>query len=1127
MTRDRIVDNFRSLMLGPIFGENEVLDRHPLEYYSCGIIYPRNLAFRKHKDVKSEEENDKNEEEIEEVDSDTDISGVQLHSDDSSTESSVSSTDDNIRSMYPGSFGMSFLCVDNADVSIDCELTLYSVEEKKQPEMKEANSNNKIDISDDVKEYKKIRKDDTYRASVLKKNFIINISDGESSFVETKKMNDDGFELVIDYSKLADNLYFVKLLFYNTFDAQPQDGNQVSPKSKSVINKLAFRPVIRASMKSESLKDISRSVKIDYSSDRETEMLYRNNKNQARGHNCAVKVTVYGNSTELTTEFLPEVKVKILKTELPGFKSEIDVFSTATLSENNDKQMVMRSLKAFAGSYLDWINEQHPPADYAAEFNSNKDKCNLIYKRIMQGVQLLEQYEKVYQVWQDTHCAMKMQFEKNNKNKVLLYRPFQLAFILMNIGELVDQSLIEDDLIIDEIEYRSFSDLIWVVTGGGKTEAYLALTAFIILYRRMEYKQDGYGLAVISRYTLRLLTSQQFSRAATLICALEKIRRENEAAYLDKNYPIILGLFIGSAATPNSVDKVDLAVRFKLSNNPFPVKICPWCGKPLHNNSQNLEDRNSNSFFMHGSKMLLHCLNQECEFKDFLPLNFIDSMLEGNKPNRKNPCYGSSMLISTADKYAMLPFKTPQFQNILFYGRHPDLIIQDELHLIDGALGSLFGLYETTHGLFWDHENPVKIIASTATPKEAESQIRLLFNKKTAIFPYPLQIIEDTYFTKLTNGESEEERNGRRLYVGVMPAGVPSKTAARNAATALLVASAAVNEIKQRQTEKSQITWFDIDDSDPYKMITCYFNSVRELGGFSAMVEDDIPIRLPDILRLMVKREKPDFELRKSFFNRSEFHKLKKKELTGRISDTELARQLDDLENGKMPDILQCTNMISVGIDISTLNIMMVAGQPKRTAEYIQASSRTGRKTKNPGIVVMLYNPMRIRDVSYYEFFYPYHQSFYRYVEPVSVTPYSRHCLTRGLLSQLITIMKMVQLESNNASNKISISVDDLGSYIDRLNDIVSAKIGDNEFDYDYLYKNYKDELKSVIEFIEKFYNENESPSYTYIRNDKSKTDNYRYLAKFYGEIEHLESREIMSSLRNVSGECAIKLVKD
>jgi hypothetical protein len=883
-------------------------------------------------------------------------------------------------------------------------------------------------------------------------------------------------------------------------------------------------------MKSESLHDISQAVKIDYSNDKETEMLYRNNKNRARGHNCAVQVSELDNDVVLTTEFLPEVKVKILKTEISGFSPELNIFSTQVLSEGRDKAKIIQGLKGFCDGYSQWIYNQVAPSGYETPFQSNQKKCNLIRERIAQGIELLSKHDDVYTVWQDTHRAMKMQYEKGRSGQLLVYRPFQLAFILISIGELVDQSLIKDNLKIPEMEYRSYCDLIWVATGGGKTEAYLALTAFTILYRRMKYKENGAGLAVISRYTLRLLTSQQFSRAATLICALEKIRREKQDRYLSGAYPIILGLFIGASATPNSVNKNELQLKFNNDPNPFPVKVCPWCGAPLQNHTKNFKDRDHNSFYMYGeSKMFVHCLNPDCEFKDFLPLSFIDQMLEGHNPTKQVPCHGSSMLISTADKFAMMPFKMPQFQKILFYGRKPDLIIQDELHLIDGTLGSLFGLYETTHGLLWDHSgNPVKIIASTATPKEAESQIRLLFNKKTAIFPYPLQVIEDTYFTKLTDGETEQEQNGRRLYLGCMPGGIPSKTAARNIVTALLVASASVNEIKERAGTNSKITYYDLEDSDPYKMITCYFNSVRELGGFSAMVDDDIPLRLPDILKLMMKQNKPDIGGTHSFYNRAKSHRLSKKELTGRISDKELARQLSELESGKIPDVLQCTNMISVGIDLNNLNIMMVAGQPKRTSEYIQASSRTGRNPNTPGIVVMLYNPMRIRDASFYEFFYPYHEGFYRYVEPVSVTPYSRHSLTRGLLAQLISIMRSVQLKNGDSTNRISIALDQIDDYVAELDGIVENKIGETGFDHDYLLRNYNAQLELIVKKIKVYLEQNggQDPSYTFIAgNNYSHQDSF-YLAKMYGELDHPEAQEIMSSLRNVSGECSIELIK-
>jgi hypothetical protein len=128
----------------------------------------------------------------------------------------------------------------------------------------------------------------------------------------------------------------------------------------------------------------------------------------------------------------------------------------------------------------------------------------------------------------------------------------------------------------------------------------------------------------------------------------------------------------------------------------------------------------------------------------------------------------------------------------------------------------------------------------------------------------------------------------------------------------------------------------------------------------------------------------------------------KVEELTSRVDSWRIPAVLKQLDKpfprGKTDwpvDVLLATNMISVGVDIDRLGLMVVTGQPKTTAEYIQATSRVGRKF--PGLVTTMYNWLGARDLSHYERFYAYHQALYRYVEAISVTPFSSRALDRGL----------------------------------------------------------------------------------------------------------------------------------
>ena len=130
------------------------------------------------------------------------------------------------------------------------------------------------------------------------------------------------------------------------------------------------------------------------------------------------------------------------------------------------------------------------------------------------------------------------------------YRPFQLAFFLLNLEAILNE---------DSEERNDIVDLLWFPTGGGKTEAYLALTAYTIISRNILNGENSGGVSVIMRYTLRLLTAQQFERATKLILALEFLRRhliESERFNWGK-LPISIGMWVGASTTPNDYNEAN------------------------------------------------------------------------------------------------------------------------------------------------------------------------------------------------------------------------------------------------------------------------------------------------------------------------------------------------------------------------------------------------------------------------------------------------------------------------------------------------------------------------------------------------------------------------------------------
>jgi len=591
------------------------------------------------------------------------------------------------------------------------------------------------------------------------------------------------------------------------------------------------------------------------------------------------------------------------------------------------------------------------------------------------------------------------------------WRPFQLAFILMNLPGIVDPHRHDREVV----------DLLFFPTGGGKTEAYLGLAAFTLVNRRL--KNPGYaspGLSVLMRYTLRLLTLDQLSRAARLICALE-LERHKDPDSLGP-WPFEIGLWVGRAATPNQMgfkgDNNPNSARSKtiaFQNDdrkpaPIPLENCPWCGEKFKPHSFQLLP-NANE----PTDLRVVCLNRRCDFTRNQPL----PILAVDEPiYRRLPCF----LIATVDKFAAMPWtglvgaffgRVDRYDQNGFYGpcekdrgrplpappQPPDLIIQDELHLISGPMGTMVGLYECaldelcSRVIDGKRVRP-KIVASTATVRRAENQIQALFNRREVdIFPPPGPDRRDSFFAEThPTGKSNP-----RLYLGLAAQGRSLKVVMLRTYLALLGATQKAYDADGGKKNHNNA-------ADPYMTLLGYFNSLRELGGSRRIVEDEVNTRLTGYVNRKRIGQKDGL-----FVNRTIAYEVV--ELTSRVPTNEVSeakRQLALRFHDKdRVDVAIATNMISVGLDITRLGLMVVLGQPKTCAEYIQATSRVGRDPDRPGLVVTLLNIHRPRDRSHFERFEVFHQSFYRTVEATSVTPFSPRALDRGLAGTLVALSRL------------------------------------------------------------------------------------------------------------------------
>jgi hypothetical protein len=586
------------------------------------------------------------------------------------------------------------------------------------------------------------------------------------------------------------------------------------------------------------------------------------------------------------------------------------------------------------------------------------------------------------------------------------WRAFQIAFFLLSLPGVTDHSP----------EEREIVDLIWFPTGGGKTEAYLAVVSCYLWYQRMlgrdevsDLTRDGTG--VIMRYTLRMLTTQQFQRAASLICAMEVLRKDDGAEHgLEGNSrPFSLGLWIGQAGSPNTCEQARTELNQYINQpkskavkklNPLVLLECPWCRAEIGVVQSKtvrgiVNDKNLGP--------CLKCSDLDCDYgKEFvaLPVEVIDERIYRNRP---------SFLISTVDKFAMAAYRPgndKRTEVASLFGREfrngkavqvcvpPGLIIQDELHLISGPIGTMYALYESVIEELCTLQNgddsiKPKIIASTATIRGAQQQVKVLYNRdKTSLFPSPGLQMGDSFF-----GQYAQDPNTGSLARGRMYLGISTPDYKSSIKLQVEALSAPLHR-----------TWLMKPESrDPWWTLLSYYNSLREIGIGQTLFSSQIRGRL-NYLRL---RDGLDYDARRRLTD--------VRELSSRLTQSGLIDAMDVLAMPYQPDnskpgvdVCLTSNIIEVGVDIDRLSLMAVVGQPRSTGSYIQITGRVGRKWyERPGLIMMLYNHNRRRDVSHYEHFQSYHHRLYEQVEPTSATPYSRSALERGLLGVLILRVRM------------------------------------------------------------------------------------------------------------------------
>lgn len=1078
--RDELLELAIRDLLGPVGGPNEELSldaefgrlMKPTDRYLLGMLAPRDTALPETElngPVPTEVEDDASDDEVD-LDSPNGKAdpgkskgggfGKGVEEDDEEPEVDPS------KSYFPSSFGLTFCVRKDVDrVIVQGEWGQY-IREESETLIAKDDPNKKLTV---WKRYPRGGKVE----------LILRVGPIRSLQV------DEGFPNVVVTGRVVEREddWLVTLLLTN---------NQGPAESKvETITRWLFQPVLSVESVDGSGAFIKRRRRIRYENldpfekneVEELEMSYRKRVEFAVGHGVAVdwnrNPAKWHSTDRIWTTCVPVTEVPKATHSGPENEPLLEglVTDMKELSETPTAELEAKLMPLVHG-YRKWIDGEAARVENAAEGLSEfREATERVLKRsreaadrIEAGIQILLDDEKAADAFRFANRAMYLQrvhtmlseSKRREESKTLAdfdepknrsWRAFQLAFVLLNLPSLAKP---EHSDRLDDGANEQVADLLWFSTGGGKTEAYLGLTAFTLGIRRLQGDLGGLradaGVAVLMRYTLRLLTLQQFQRATALICACETIRRESPAKW--GTWPFRIGLWVGQATTPNkTADAQD-----QVSNDGWgrgsvrQLTNCPWCGSPIDFRHNDIEVVNS----VATKRTYIFCGDDEgiCPFsKANSPKNGFDGGLPVVVVDEEVYRLLPSLVIATVDKFAQMPWNG-ETQMLFgrvdrFCPRHgfltsesdhdsnmhpahrglpaatvqphgnlrpPDLIIQDELHLISGPLGSLVGIYETAIDELcsWEHDGVKvrpKVIVSTATVRRAGDQVNRLFARNLKVFPPAGIDVEDNFFSKQPPATPD---NPGTKYVGICSPGRRLKAALIRTYCAAMASA----QLMYDPTRYGKA-------ADPWMTAVGYFGSIRELAGMRRLIDDDIHQKLWRMDRVgLGQRSIRSYE-----------------ELTSRKSAGDIPYILDRLERqftGEKTtftpyDILLATNMISVGVDVKRLGLMIVAGQPKMTAEYIQATNRIGRS--HPGLVFTVQNWARPRDLSHYESFNYFHSTFHKHIETPSLTPFSDGTRERALSAVLVSSARLQGRELN--PNSSASSVDDYRTITDAVVDAI------------------------------------------------------------------------------------------
>lgn len=1147
--RKKMLDAVRMDLIGPTT-ENEALSELPTNSYITGMLYPADSTI-------TEDENY----------NDIEFTEGRLDSDGNDTESVVLEDDEPEETakggfMKPSSIGVSFYVAGSTD-KLEAEVLWGTYYSDKLEDGEIVDETVEVDL-----ENKKNKKRQVYIREQMVETVHLDLNEIGRAKKIPLKTNANIYLYVIQM--FLDNGYKMVSIYLHNNDKNGGEKEyervmfQVQLKIMALNKSAVFVP-----------EYICRKKEL------EDEYYYKGRPVYGRGRGCAAmwsKKEDEQNAYIITSSFIPDHEIPSVSAQVKDVPDK--AFSMLQLGSPKKKEVSIANLRLLTALYGDWIknNLKESPdmedSSFSETGNEIISKCEEALRRMNEGIDLIETDEKALKAFTFMNQAMYLQrsitafskdcgkglscslsdYMRTIPEKGLIqdhseWRPFQIAFILLNLKGIMHP----------DSEDREIVDLLYFPTGGGKTEAYLGLIAFTIAYRRLtaknesDYEKDG-GVTVFLRYTLRLLTTQQRDRLLKLIVAMDDLRERSEKsgnAEFGKT-PISIGFWVGGGVTPNKFSEYE---KDEYSRNEFIRKVskqiirCPYCGREINRNNYDINTKLNT--------VKITCSNDMCRFAKrtgkSIPVYLVDEEIYAKCP---------TVIISTVDKFARLPWSE---QVGLLFGRTdrycprhgyqaigydkeklgkrhnkdtangleacvidackpfypPQLIIQDELHLISGPLGTIYGGYETVvEDMCCIERDGKKIrpkyVVSTATIKNAGEQIKCLYARdRYAQFPPSGFDTRDSYFIRevplvkrnleeLSDADMKDMlKKGEkpfRQYVGVCASGQSVKT------TLIRLYSILLQEAFILSEDPKYMNYVD-----PYYTLVGYFNSIRELGGAVRLLDDDISSRLK-----VLKKKYKNARQRYLGFDG-------KKEITSRIPSYQIAEILEKLAEPFSPgserqtcyDVVIATNMIAVGMDVDRLGLMAVVGQPKQNSEYIQATSRVGRRY--PGLIFTVYNPYRPRDLSNYENFVGFHSQMYRYVEGTTATPFAARARDRVLHALVVSILRLqTELMAGNkgASNILSISDDELNKIkqviLDRVAVVAPSAYKAANDDMDFFISTWKDIAK-------------DQNLYYFVAN----TESNKRLLSFYGQPVSDREKATLNSMRDVEQSSTVYLYEE